>query len=175
MRGQFEVHPGQFPKGYMGVFGQYARGVDYLYKAIEQTSFSADHCSYPILYLMRHALEVGLKANIQCMVEEGRQQTKLSLGRCHNLNELCTEFRQLVEAQGILEVDSLAFFHVEVQSMGSLICLMPSVSSFRYTEERNRSKVFSREMLDISVMKSMFDRAYPILAYTPAVLYGPGV
>lgn len=171
MRGQFEVHPGQSPNGYMGVFGQYVRGVDYLYKAIEQTSFSADHCSYPILFLMRHALEVGLKANIQCLVEEGRQQTTLSLVRCHNLEELCKEFRQLVEAQGILNAESLAFFQEEVQCIESLIKLMPSASSFRYTEERNRSKVFKREMLDIAVMKSKFDRAYTLIAYTPAVLY----
>ncbi len=120
---------------------------------------------------MRHALEVGLKANIQYMVEEGRQQTTLTLGRCHNLEKLCMEFRRLIEAQGILKAEDLAYFQEEVQCIEHLIELMPSTSSFRYTEDRNGSKVFNHEMLDIAVMKTKFDRAYPLIAYTPAVLH----
>ncbi|MFN8350291.1 MAG: hypothetical protein U0U25_02380, partial [Flavobacteriales bacterium] len=76
----------------MGVFGQYARAVEYLYKAIEQTSFSADHCSYPLLYLMRHSIEVGLKANIQCVVQEGQNVSGQQAGNIHDLSKLHRKF-----------------------------------------------------------------------------------
>jgi len=157
----------------MGVFGQYARAVEYLYKAIEQTSFSADHCSYPLLYLMRHSIEVGLKANIQCVVQEGQNVSGQQAGNTHDLSKLHRKFVSLVEEQGIMDHDTLTFFQAECQCMESLIKLMPSASSFRYTEDQNGATVFGTQVLDIAAMKSMFDRTHTILAYTPAVLFGP--
>lgn len=157
----------------MGVFGQYARAVDYLYRGIEQTSFSADHCSYPLLYLMRHALEVGLKANIQCMIQEGQNASGQQTANTHDLSKLHRKFVGLVDEQGRMDNDTLAYFRAECMCMESLIRLMPSASSFRYTEDQNGAKVFDAQVLDIASMKQMFARAHAILAYTPVVLFGP--
>ena len=156
----------------MGVFGQYVRAVDYLYGAIEQTSFSVDHCSYPVLYLMRHALEVGLKANIQCIIQEGLIAGGMQPGNTHDLGKLHSRFVALVKQQGGMDKETLSFFLSECQCMERLISVMPSASSFRYTEETNGAKVFGDQVIDIAAMKPLFDRASTILAYTPAVIFG---
>ena len=166
------MRPGQHPQEFMGVLGQYARAVDYLFNAIAETGFSADHCSYPLLYLLRHTLEVGLKANIQYIAREGSSPLRGSTGHGHDLGKLRQEFITLVEAQDIMDQETLAFFHQECLVMQDLIKLMPSASSFRYTEETNGSRVFGSEVFDIAKLKPAFERSRTILAYTPAVLFG---
>lgn len=171
LKGQFEVRPGQYPDELMGVFGQYVRAVGYLFEALRKTPFSVDHCSYPLLYLIRHSLEVGLKANIRIVCEETNSAANEKKLESHNLKLLLDEFVALVSTQGNMDPETLEYFLVECTAMEELVNMMPSASSFRYTKERNGTPVFNTEVLDIATIKQQFDRAHEILAYTTSVLY----
>ena len=171
LRGKFEIRPGQYPNDLFGVFGQYVRAVEYLFEAMQRTSFSADHCSYPILYLMRHTLEVGLKANIQCIsIDVYRALDKKKLSQ-HELGYLIDQFVGVVENK-LLESDDLGHFRSECSAMRELVDFMPSASSFRYTHERGGEPVFRLEVFDLERLRLLFNRSQTILAYTPAVLFG---
>lgn len=169
-RGQFEVRPGLHPRGFIGVFGQYCRAIDYLYEAISKQEHSADHCSYPILYLVRHALEVGYKANIACLAEASSQAIKHQ-GE-HRLGLLHVEFVRLVESAGTMDDETLSFFRRESESMMRLADMMPSTSSFRYDVDPNGNKVFNFEVIDLLEVKSIFERAKTILSITSTVVLG---
>lgn len=63
-RAKFDAHIGHY-QSFMSYFGSYKRAVDTLIKHVEVKEASVDTIAYPIMFLVRQYIELGLKANIR--------------------------------------------------------------------------------------------------------------
>lgn len=176
-------------------FFSYLRAYKYAFKALikaaEDKNCSVDHLSFPILFIARHALEIGLKANIRHFVK----YTKSSLGftklsNCHDISKLMIEFKdQLSLALRILKENHGIKIEQKAQSQmdNLLICLKQLIDgcnnfkglglidnksiSFRYPTDRdNQPCIDPFEVISLVKVEELFDQSMILLEYTPSVL-----
>lgn len=176
-------------------FFSYLRAYKYAFKALikatEDENCSVDLMSFPILFIARHALEIGLKANIRYLVKYTNSSlgfTKLS--NCHDISKLMIEFQdQLNLALRIIkEKHQIEIEQTTQAQMGNLLtCLKQLIDgcnnfkglglidnksiSFRYPTDRdNQPSIDPFEVISLVKVEELFDQAIVLLEYTPSVL-----
>lgn len=176
-------------------FFAYLRAYKHAFKALikttEDKNCSVDYMSFPILFIARHALEIGLKANIKYLVNITNSPlgfTKLS--NCHDISKLLIEFEdQLKLALRILnKTHKIEIEHAVQTQMDILIASLKQLIdgcnnfkglgvidnksiSFRYPTDRdNQPCIAPCEVISLVKVEELFDQAIVMLEYTPSVI-----
>ena len=153
--------------------GQYNNAIDILFNKILDESLAVDLIAHPILYLMRHSIELALKENIKYLTKySGVNPSYL---RSHSVEDLCKEFeKHFLKISSTLNFDNKIINEFEnyysdlkilVEDLGS------DFSSFRYVHSRQGEKVFgNNEIVRVDELKKKYDSSMELLIYTSDVI-----
>ena len=153
----------------MNLVGQYENAIDILINFIIEKGDRIDLIAHPILYLMRHSIELSLKENIRYL----DNYSKLGLGKIktHSINELFNEFEKHYNkiADDLNFKDELADEYIKyTNDLRKLILkLGTDDSSFRYINSTDGTKVFNHDItINIYELKKVFDNSRILLTHT---------
>jgi hypothetical protein len=157
----------------MNLVGQYGNAVDILVNHIIEKGNQIDLIAHPLLYLMRHSIELALKVNIQYL----NKYSKLGIGKIktHSIDALFVEFERHYNKIAI-ELDFKKELNDEYQKhaieLRELIQkLGTDWSSFRYVYSQKGNKVFKdSEILNIYEVKRKFDTSRIFLIHVSDVI-----
>jgi hypothetical protein len=150
---KFEAYLGYY-NGFWTYLKGYKSAFDVLFKKIQSNHGNANELIYPALFIARHCMELGFKANIRYFIAySGRRD--LSSGNTHNLPALFKAFKLHVESTKDnlekdfeIEVDkedwdAFLSYCNEVDKLTSIFHELDIMSdSFRYPVAKNNSKSF---------------------------------
>lgn len=174
---QFTAHVGQAHTD-GAVFGQYVTAIDLMVWAMAEKQIRADVVSYPLCYMMRHALELGYKVNIRYLSRFSELPPPKAVMTKHNLTTLHEELRrQFNETARLTEIDTyhIASFSEYLGKAGKAISQLvaPEASAFRYTRNVQDQEILRfNETRDVLAIKELFDDTVTMLYHTADVI-GP--
>ena len=151
---------------------QYKEAFDTLY----ESSKPVDTITLPMMFLMRHYLELILKSNIMYFSEFSNSKSMLkNIKSEHKLNALANAFQEhwnLVVKKYKLKIDDKKY----IESFKTFIELMEQLDkysmSFRYSHDKDDKKHFEwDETLDIYNIKKSLDDVLPFIQYSSDVFY----
>jgi len=157
----------------MNLVGQYENAIDILVNHTIEKKDRVDLIAHPLLYLMRHTIELALKENIKYL----NTYSKLGTGKLktHSIHDLFIEFDKHYN-----KIASDLGFKAELEDeynryTDDLKELIQNLGadqvSFRYVESANGSKVFNNtEILDTYDLKEKFDSSMKLLTHTADVI-----
>jgi len=149
---------------------QYKRAFDSLYDSNEPI----DTISLPMMFLMRHYLELILKYNIKFFSEFSGSEFMLSkINSEHKLKPLAEAFQQhweIVVKKYDIKINDTEY----ISNFKSLIKLLDNIDrysmSFRYSHNKDDDKHFKwDDTLDIYSIKILLDKVTPLLDYSSSV------
>jgi hypothetical protein len=156
------------PYSDMNLVGQYENAVDILINHIVENGDRIDLIAHPLLYLMRHSIELALKENIRYL----NKYSNLGLKgiKTHSINDLFVVFEKHYEKIAIklnfkteLEERYNKYsndFNILIQKLGD------DWSSFRYIYSTSGEKVFSNtEIINLYDLKGLHDKARTFLTH----------
>lgn len=151
---------------------QYKEAFDTLY----ESSKSVDIIALPMMFLMRHYLELILKSNIMYFSEFSESKSMLkNIKSEHKLKSLANAFQEhwnLVVKKYKLKIDDKKY----IESFKTFIELMDQLDkysmSFRYSHDKDDEKHFEwGETLDIYSIKKSLDNVLPFIQHSSDVFY----
>lgn len=151
---------------------QYKEAFDTLY----ESSKSVDTIALPMMFLMRHYLELILKSNIMYFSEFSESKSMLkNIKSEHKLKSLANAFQEhwnLVVKKYKLKIDDKKY----IESFKTFIELMDQLDkysmSFRYSHDKDDEKHFEwGETLDIYSIKKSLDNVLPFIQHSSDVFY----
>lgn len=151
---------------------QYKEAFDTLY----ESSKPVDTIALPMMFLLRHYLELILKSNIMYFSEFSESKAMLeNIKSEHKLKSLANAFQEhwnLVVKKYKLKIDDSKY----IQSFKILIELMDELDkysmSFRYSHNKDDDKHFEwGDTLDIYAIKKSLDEVLPFIQYSADVFY----
>ncbi|MCK6692776.1 MAG: hypothetical protein L6Q97_11815, partial [Thermoanaerobaculia bacterium] len=153
----------------MNLVGQYENAVDILINKIVEDKIRVDLIAHPLLYLMRHSIELALKENIKYL----NKYSGLGLGKIktHSIVELFDEFERhynkIANNLGFKK-DLESEYEKYAKILRELIQKLGSDwSSFRYVYSTTGNKIFNHsEILNVYKLKEKFDASQVFLTYT---------
>lgn len=157
--------------------GTYERAIEILFEEIESRHLPANAISYPLLFLVRHSLELGYKMNINYLAKYSELDEKVNWNR-HYLIELHEAFRlhfmAVVSNLGVGQdiVDEFNRYCSEVEALTSTFNDIDRGSySFRYPVDTDQNEVFHYdETINLLDVKELYDKAMTLLWHTADVL-----
>jgi hypothetical protein len=180
-RAKFEAYLGNYVRfgSYLGVYHQAFKA---LMKDVEETGGHVDRLAYPMLFLARHCLELGFKANIRYF-KKYSERNEFSNSDSHNLKDLFNGFKLHVrEATKNLKVkydievenSEITEFNEYCKKLETLTVYFDEVDrgsfSFRYPVDKENKEVFKFDdrvnLLDID---ELLDEAMVLLNHTSDV------
>jgi hypothetical protein len=156
----------------MGLLGEYVTAINLIIKDLKSTKTRVDIVAHPLLYMMRHSLELGYKSNFEYFEPYSNLQTSKKISGCHDLQKLHVEFKthfDLINIALNFDNDLLTEFDNYYIQTTKLINQLGSTeaSSFRYTKNTKGQRIFqSKDTKDIGEIKELYDRAITMLAHT---------
>ena len=156
----------------MGLLGEYENAVNIIIKDLKATNTRIDVVAHPVLYMMRHSLELGYKSNFEYFEPYSGRQTSKNLFGCHDLQKLHVEFKahfDLINSSLHFDNDLVTEFNKYYDQTTTLISQLGSTeaSTFRYTKNTKGQRIFqSTETKDIGEIKKLYDKAITMLAHT---------
>lgn len=161
-------------------FGQYERVANYLLESVETGEHPINTICHPLLFLLRHSLELGYKANILELEKISGLPSQLQLRgrRAHKLDELHRDFERhffkVVEIYGMDDA-VLAEFHnynSKLKELREIFQKLDEYSySFRYPVDPDKEVNFEfTERLDVLAVKELYEEAMILLSHTIDVL-----
>jgi hypothetical protein len=159
------------PFSHMGYLGQYENAINILFNHIAFHKHNLDVVALPLFYLMRHSLELGLKANLAWLEKYSRRQPARKIMHSHSIIVLLQEFKEqfyALNAKYEFEVALLNKFEELYASADKLVSeLGEDASSFRYVNDIKGNSLFpTNTTIDGIKMKQNFDDAIILLSYT---------
>lgn len=148
---------------------QYENAVDILINHIFSEKFKIDAIAFPLVYLMRHSIELGLKENIKYL-ERYSNLPRTNI-KTHNLDKLFKEFKKhydKVESENNFDDLTKNDFNKSFKDLEYLIQnLGKSDSSFRYIYETKNNRIFDySNKINIYDLKSIYDVSILLLTHT---------
>jgi hypothetical protein len=152
----------------MNLVGQYENAIDILVNHIIERKNRVDLIAHPLLYLMRHSIELSLKENIRYL----NKYSHLGLGKIktHSIDDLFDElerhYNKIAEKLGFKgELEEQ--YEIYAEDLRELINkLGTDWSSFRYVNSTSGDKVFSHtEILNVYDLKKKFDTSRIFLTH----------
>lgn len=93
--GLLEANPGLYPYTWFHYLWEYNNAFNTLVEDILSHNVSVDCMAHPILFVARHAIEIGLKANIYELVKY-TNCSFINIANCHKITKLLLEFNNQV-------------------------------------------------------------------------------
>lgn len=156
----------------MGLLGEYENAINIIIKDLKATKTRIDVVAHPVLYMMRHSLELGYKSNFEYFEPYSNRQTSQNILSSHDLQKLHVEFKahfDLINSSVHFDNDLVSEFEKYYNQTTTLIDQLGSteVSSFRYTNNTKGQRIFqSAETKDVGQIKELYDKAITMLAHT---------
>jgi len=164
----FSAHIGQ-KINEMSILIQYKRAINILIEKLQETKTNVDIIDFPLLYMMRHSLELGFKFNIRFLTKYNNKEIKDKLLCSHNLEILFNEFKELVMLiNSKFDDDLKSQISKFLDSTSKLILdLGPTeASAFRYLENKNGHVFGAKEKRNVREIKELYDEVLIMLVNT---------
>lgn len=158
--------------------GSYKRSFDILVKDVLITGSHVDHIAYPILFLARHCMELGLKANIRYFSKYSKKDDYVKAGT-HDLENLFKAFIMHVEKTienlktdniHVEEEDKKSFKKLckEVEKLKNIFHLIDKNSdAFRYPVDKEQNPSFKKgERINIIDVSELLEKSMTLFLYT---------
>lgn len=153
----------------MNLVGQYENAVDILINQIIDEKHRIDTIAHPLLYLMRHSIELGLKENIKYL----KKYSKLPFlkSKTHTLSDLFSEFEKHYNEIAVkknFEAELKEEYNKYTSDLKDVIqTLGEDASSFRYIYKTEYEKVFANtETINIYELKKKYDNSLIFITHT---------
>lgn len=153
----------------MNLVGQYENAVDILINQIIDGKHRIDTVAHPLLYLMRHSIELGLKENIKYL----KKYSKLPFlkSKTHTLSDLFSEFEKHyneIAVKNNFETELKEEYNKYTSGLKDVIqALGEDASSFRYIYATDGKKVFTNtETINIYELKKKYDNSLVFITHT---------
>lgn len=174
LKSQMQARIG-LPHTNMNYFGQYENAINILFNQIVEGNYNLDLIAQPFFYLMRHAMELALKQNINYLDKYSRIGIDKKLPGSHNVVELLAGFREQFDALVVkydVDKETVAEFEKYYQPAERLVKgLGADASAFRYGKDRTGKPVFDPlDERDGMAVKDDFDGASMLLSCTVEAL-----
>lgn len=159
----------------MNILVQYKNAVNILIKDLKKTKTRVDMVAYPLLYMMRHSLELGFKYNFKVLEKYSKRVTaKNILYNCHNLETLNNEFKDHINLlNSNFDSDLKKQFSKYLISTTRLISELGATeaSSFRYIANTQGKRIFNfTDRKSIGEIKELYDDTLEMLINTSDVV-----
>lgn len=173
-----------YNKSWWNYYSQYKNIIDEMVSKIEQDT-PIDTVSLPLLFLIRHSLEIALKANILSLEEVNVDVEKIKLGGrdSHKIKILFKKFKEHINAinkkitisvEVKKQIDE--FFKISVPLETILHSLDEGSFSFRYPVDTNGKYIFNWDVrINISEIIDIYYSIQKYLLFTQAVLQEEGM
>jgi hypothetical protein len=171
------AHVGGY-QSFAAYLGSYVDAVDRLFKAVENREAPADVIALPLLFLMRHSMELGYKFTLWELHQMNDEQYPHDHFIKHRLPELHRALRDQYKKAAIKhdlpkhEVDRFKEYYKKTEAgMKQFNKLDDSSCKFRYPiDTRGVSNFKSDQTVDLVLVKKQFDDAMTLLRHTADVL-----
>ena len=157
----------------MNLVGQYENTVDILINQIIEEKHRVDTISHPLLYLMRHSIELGLKENIKYL----KKYSKLPIlkSKTHTLSDLFLEFEKhykKIAIENNFEIELKEEYNKYTSDLKDVItALGEDASSFRYVYATDGKKIFENsKTINVYELKKKYDNSLVFITYTADVI-----
>ena len=177
----FEAHIGH-NLHFWNYINSYQTAFNVLVENVETTGLPVDRFAYPMLFIVRHCLELGFKANIRYF-KKYSLKTEFTNSDSHNLKDLFQGFKLHIGAtisnlksnheievgpEDLREYDN---YSKEVEKLTTQFDILDRGSmSFRYPVGKENDKVFGNdEKINILDIKEAFDKSMILLHHTSDV------
>lgn len=178
-RGQFESHIGR-NKTWWIHYNHYRNSAFLLANSVNNGT-PIDIISLPLLFLLRHSIELGLKANI-CEFEELKSNNK-KIKITHNLESLFKTFK--IELDNIITentiskdiLDQIESYNRSLENLINQIHFLDKGSySFRYPVDKDGNNCFEwTDRIDIREFLDLLNQVNDFVLFTTGVLEECGV
>lgn len=154
----------------------YATQYKEAFNTLYESSKAVDTIALPMMFLMRHYLELILKSNIMYFSKFSESNSMLkNIKSEHKLKSLANAFQEhwnLVVKKYKLKIDDKKY----IESFKTFIELMDQLDkysmSFRYSHDKDDEKHFEwGETLDIYSIKKALDNVLPFVQHSSDVFY----
>lgn len=177
---KFEAYIGHY-QSFMSYFGSYVRSVEILIKHVEEKEASVDTVAYPIMFLTRQCIELGLKANIRYFHKYSGVDNHVK-GNTHHLKPLQAAFKDHVQKtidnlknQGLpvekSEIDEFNQLFKKLDELTDIFELLDKGSdAFRYPVNKKNEKSFEHgQTINVLDVYKLLKEVETLLSYTAAV------
>jgi hypothetical protein len=162
--------------------GSYKRSFDILLKDVLVTNSHVDYIAYPILFLARHCMELGLKTNIRYFAKYSEKGDYVKAGT-HDLENLFQAFKMHVDKTfetlrakygiDVEKVDKKSFKELcaEVEKLNSTFHLLDKNSdAFRYPVDKEQNPSFKKgERINIIDVAELLEKSMTLFVHTSDV------
>lgn len=165
-------------------YHHYKSTIDHLVEGIE-SNLPVNTISSPLLFLIRHCLELGFKANILKLETVSNAKPKLTFkgGNSHSLENLYNIFKaHLIEIQKTHDIeasvkDAIEKYLQETEELKNTLHQLDKGSyNFRYPVDTEGNYNFEWDTdVNIADIVAAFYKLQPFLVFTDQVLYEHGV
>lgn len=180
-RAKFEAFLGNY-LNFWSYLRTYHNAFNALVEDVERSNLHVDRIAYPLLFIARHSLELGFKANIRYF-KKYSEKSDFTNSDSHNLKDLLGGFKlhvaatikNLKDKYGIdIDQDDIKEFNVycsEVEKFTNQLEIIDNGSySFRYPVDKKNNKVFTyTDRINLLDVKEVFDKAMTLLYHTSDV------
>lgn len=161
---------------------QYKRSFDILVENVYKSGHHVDHLAYPILFLARHCMELGLKTNIRYFSKYSEKDDYVNAGT-HDLEKLFIAFKDHIKStiknlkakHGIIveNEDKKAFkgHALEVEKLNDIFHLLDKNSdAFRYPVDKKQNPSFKTgERINILDVSELLEKSMILFTHTADV------
>ncbi len=157
----------------------YEKSVNALYSKILERNIpiDVDVFSIPLLFLIRHSIEIGLKINIKYLSQaSGKVDCISKINNCHSLNKLyycfLSHFNSLLKHVDVHVINQKLKLEKQCKELiEKLEIIDPNGDAFRYPIDINGNIIFERETtINLLEIKNLYDETMKLLKYTEDVV-----
>ncbi len=182
-RYKFESYIGR-NTSWLHYYGQYKNIIDKIVDEVEKNT-PIDTVSLPLLFLIRHSLELGLKSNILRLEDVNKNVSKIKLSgkKYHSLKILYNKFVQhlnvIKKEKKISQKtrDEIEEYLIQFEPLKDIFHNLDEGSfNFRYPVDTNGKMNFDwDETINVADIIDMYYQIQPFLLFTEIVLFEEGV
>jgi hypothetical protein len=174
--GHFTAHIGLYVD-FSNYFGAYQEAAEILFQAVAKTDKTPDSIALPLLFLMRHSLELGYKFTLDSVLRNDGQfyspgSDGHSLTSCHKtLRKWFDEMCKRNNVPENLKEDFDKYYDLARIGMEQLDHFDPDSYHFRYPgDKKGQSSYFNRnDKVNLLEIKRAYDGAMTLLRHTADV------
>jgi hypothetical protein len=155
----------------------YEKSANILFESVDKGRVPVDYIAAPMLFLMRHSIELGYKININFLAQFSQLKDEVDNTQ-HFLRKLHEALKKhFVASIDILEIpeDIVKSFQEVAKDTEKSMTFFDMVDkasyNFRYEKDKSGQKVFDRNTtINLLQVKNDYDKAMSLLKYTRDVL-----
>jgi phage tail protein X len=179
-KAKFTAYVGHYPT-FMNYFGMYDRALDALINHVRAHEATVDSLCFPILFNLRHCIELGLKANIRYFRPYSEVDNHVNSGSHHLVdlkNAFHTHITKAIEVMktkyGItVEAADITEFNQHFAKLEAFTDLLHQLdqysTAFRYPVDKDKQPSFNHgDTIDVLAVCDAYTEVKTILAYTAA-------